>query len=269
MYRVDFFDAKIIEGTTTSIVLDNGNIKEVSENYTKGAGVRALSRGSWGYTSVDGDFDLNKAIGAASELARGMDERSPKEKVDILDISKPVARNMPHVRIDPRDISLEEKVKLLKEIGSRAKIDGISSTSAVYSESSYKVLYTDSTGIEGEYELMRTGFAISAVASREGMYQAGRESRFGVTGYEIFEKHDAFQLDESAAKTALELLDAKPAKGGNMPVILDPELAGVFAHEAVGHASEADLVLEGSSILENRIGQQIASPLVNIIDAPT
>jgi TldD protein len=269
MYRVDFFDAKIIEGTTTSIVLDNGNIKEVSENYTKGAGVRALRRGSWGYTSVDGDFDLNKAIGAASELAVGMDERSPKEKVDILDISKPVARNMPHVRIDPRDISLEEKVKLLKEIGNRAKIDGISSTSAIYSESSYKVLYTDSTGIEGEYELMRTGFAISAVASREGMYQAGRESRFGVTGYEIFEMHDAFQLAESAAKTALELLDAKPAKGGNMPVILDPELAGVFAHEAVGHASEADLVLEGSSILENRIGQQIASPLVNIIDDPT
>ncbi len=269
MYRVDFFDAKIIEGTTTSIVLDNGNIKEVSENYTKGAGVRALSRGSWGYTSVDGDFDLNKAIGAASELAVGMDERSPKEKVDILDISKPVARNMPHVRIDPRDISLEEKVKLLKEIGNRAKIDGISSTSAVYSESSYKVLYTDSTGIEGEYELMRTGFAISAVASREGMYQAGRESRFGVTGYEIFEKHDAFKLAESAARTALELLDAKPAKGGNMPVILDPELAGVFAHEAVGHASEADLVLEGSSILENRIGQQIASPLINIIDDPT
>jgi TldD protein len=54
-----------------------------------------------------------------------------------------------------------------------------------------------------------------------------------------------------------------------MPVVLDQELAGVFAHEAVGHASEADLVLEGDSILENRIGEQIASPLINIIDDPT
>ncbi|TGC11511.1 TldD/PmbA family protein [Methanolobus halotolerans] len=269
MFEVDFFDSKIIEGTTTSIILDNGNIKEVSVNYTKGAGIRALSGGSWGMTSADGDFDLNKAIRAATELARGMNERSSKEKVEMMDIVKPVVRNLPKVKIDPRDISLEEKVSQLNEIGKRAKLDNISSVSAVYNESTYKMMYSDSTGIEGEYDITRTGFAISAVASKNGMYQAGRESRFGVTGYELFEKYDAFALAESAAKTALELLEAKPAKGGNMPVILDPELAGVFAHEAVGHASEADLVLEGSSILENRIGQEIASPLINVIDDPT
>ncbi|QLC49593.1 TldD/PmbA family protein [Methanolobus zinderi] len=269
MFGVDFFDSKIIEGTTTSIVLDNGNIKEVSVNYTRGAGIRALSGGSWGITSADGDFDLNKAIRAAAELAQGMDERSPKEKVEMMEVSKPVVDNLPKVKIDPRDVSLEEKVKQLSEMGKRADLDGISSVSAVYSESNYKIMYSDSTGIEGEYDITRTGFAVSAVASRNGIYQAGRESRFGVTGYELFEKNDAMELAESAAKTALELLDAKPAKGGNLPVILDPELAGVFAHEAVGHASEADLVLEGSSILENRIGQEIGSPLINVIDDPT
>lgn len=269
MFGVDFFDSKTIEGTTTSIVLDNGNIKEVSVNYTKGAGIRALSGGSWGITSADGDFDLNKAIRAAAELAQGMDERSPKEKVEMMEISKPAVDNLPRVKIDPRDVSLEEKVSQLSEMGKRADLDGISSVSAVYSESNYKIMYSDSTGIEGEYDITRTGFAVSAVASRNGIYQAGRESRFGVTGYELFEKHDALELADSAAKTALELLDAKPAKGGNLPVILDPELAGVFAHEAVGHASEADLVLEGSSILENRIGQEIGSPLINVIDDPT
>ncbi|WP_406661179.1 TldD/PmbA family protein [Methanolobus sp. ZRKC3] len=269
MHSVDFFDTRIIEGTSTSIVLDNGKIEQVSVNYTKGAGVRALCGGSWGFTSADGDFDLEKAIRSASELAESMNDKSPKEKVKLKDIQNPVVTNHPKVKIDPQDISLEEKVKQLQEIGSYARKDGISSSSAVYSESVVKVKYSDSNGIEGEYELIRTGFAISAVASENGVYQAGRESRFGVTGYEIFEQHDAGKLAENAANTALELLNAKPAKGGNMPVILDPELAGVFAHEAVGHASEADLVLEGSSILENRIGQQIASPLITIIDDPT
>ena len=269
MQSVDFFDTRIIEGTTTSIVLDNGKIEQISVNFTKGAAVRALKGGSWGFTSADGDFDIEKAIRSASELALSMNEKSPKEKVEMKEIANPVVTNPPKVKKNPLDISLEEKVRNLKEIGKNANMDGISSTSAIYSESSYKIMYTDSTGIEGKYDVTRSGFAINAVASRNGIYQAGRESRFGVTGYEIFDRYNAAELAEEAAKSALQLLDAKPARGGNMPVILDPELAGVFAHEAVGHASEADLVLEGSSVLENRIGENIASPLVTIIDDPT
>ncbi len=269
MQSVDFFDTRIIEGTTTSIVLDNGKIEQISVNFTKGAAVRALKGGSWGFTSADGDFDIEKAIRSASELALSMNEKSPKEKVEMKEIANPVVTNPPKVKKNPLDISLEEKVRNLKEIGKNANMDGISSTSAIYSESSYKIMYTDSTGIEGKYDVTRSGFAINAVASRNGIYQAGRESRFGVTGYEIFDRYNAAELAEEAAKSALQLLDAKPARGGNMPVILDPELAGVFAHEAVGHASEADLVLEGSSVLENRIGENIASPRVTIIDDPT
>jgi TldD protein len=54
-----------------------------------------------------------------------------------------------------------------------------------------------------------------------------------------------------------------------MPCVLDPELAGVFIHEAVGHAAEADLVLENSSILAGKIGEQIASQHVTVYDDPT
>ncbi|MCL7410515.1 MAG: TldD/PmbA family protein [Methanosarcinaceae archaeon] len=269
MHNVDFFDSRIIEGTATSIILDNGKIEEISVNYTRGVGVRALCGGSWGFTSADGDFDLQKAIRSAFELAKGMDSKTPQEKVELFPTSTPVLKGIPDIKIDPKNIPIEEKVQLLKDIGAHAKIDGVSSTTAVYSESSMKVQYSNSEDVECEYELMRTGFAISAVASLNGVYQAGRESRFGVCGYELFDKHDAFALAKSAGKTAVELLGAKQAKGGNMPVILDPELAGVFAHEAVGHASEADLVLEGSSVLENKIGEQIASPLVSVIDDPT
>jgi len=269
MRNVDFFDSRIIEGTATSIILDNGKIEEISVNYSRGVGVRALCGGSWGFTSADGEFDLQKAILASSELAHGMDSKTPQDKVELSPVSTPVSKNIPAVKVNPKNIPIEEKVQLLHDIGDHAKIDGISSTTAVYSESSMKVQYSNSEGVDCEYELMRIGFAISAVASQNGAYQAGRESRFGVCGYELFDKHDAFALANSAGKTAVELLGAKQAKGGNMPVILDPELAGVFAHEAVGHASEADLVLEGSSVLENKIGEQIASPLVSVIDDPT
>jgi TldD protein len=45
-------------------------------------------------------------------------------------------------------------------------------------------------------------------------------------------------------------------------------MAGVFAHEAVGHACEADAILEGTSILAGKKGMQLGSPLISIADSP-
>ncbi|AKB61085.1 TldD/PmbA family protein [Methanosarcina mazei] len=268
MQDIKFYDCRVIEGSSTSIVLDNGKIEEISRNFTKGAGIRALCGGSWGYTAVEGDINLKRGVDAASKLAFSMNASTPKEDVELAAVDSPEVRDLPEVRTNPRDIAIEEKVSLLKSIEEHAKLEGVHSTKVMYLESEFKVDYRNSEGLECEYELLNVGFAVSAVASENGVYQAGRESRFGY-GYELFENENVLELAGKAGKTALELLKAKTPKGGEMPVVLDQELAGVFAHEAVGHASEADLVLEGDSILENRIGEQIASPLINIIDDPT
>jgi TldD protein len=268
MQDIKFYDCRMIEGSSTSIVLDNGKIEEISRNFSRGAGVRALCGGSWGYTAVEGEIDLKRGVEAASKLAFSMNSSTPKEEVELAAVNSPEVKNLPEIRIDPRDIAIEEKVDLLKTIEASANVKGVHSTKVMYLESEFKIEYRSSDGIECEYELLNVGFAVSAVASENGLYQAGRESRFGY-GYELFEKENVLELAGRAGKTAIELLKAKTPKGGEMPVLLDQELAGVFAHEAVGHASEADLVLEGDSILENRIGEQIASPLITIIDDPT
>ncbi len=268
MQDIKFYDCRMIEGSSTSIVLDNGKIEEISRNFSRGAGVRALCGGSWGYTAVEGEIDLKSGVEAASKLAFSMNSNTPKEEVELAAVNSPEVKNLPEIRIDPRDIAIEEKVDLLKTIEASANVKGVHSTKVMYLESEFKIEYRSSDGIECEYELLNVGFAVSAVASENGLYQAGRESRFGY-GYELFEKENVLELAGRAGKTAIELLKAKTPKGGEMPVLLDQELAGVFAHEAVGHASEADLVLEGDSILENRIGEQIASPLITIIDDPT
>ena len=67
----------------------------------------------------------------------------------------------------------------------------------------------------------------------------------------------------------MALLDAKAPRGGVYPVVVDQELGGVFVHEAVGHAAEADIVLEGGSILEGKIGERIGSELVTVKDDPS
>jgi TldD protein len=47
--------------------------------------------------------------------------------------------------------------------------------------------------------------------------------------------------------------------------IIGADLAGILAHEAIGHTTEADLVLAGS-VAANLMDQEVASPLVTLVD---
>jgi TldD protein len=117
--------------------------------------------------------------------------------------------------------------------------------------------------------MTRCGFSCSAVAGENGQLQVGRRSYYNVGGYEVFDQCDPLKLAREATEEAIALLSAKPAPSGRFDVVLDQELAGVFIHEAVGHASEADTVLEGDSCLEGKIGQKIGSEMVTVRDDPT
>ena len=54
-----------------------------------------------------------------------------------------------------------------------------------------------------------------------------------------------------------------------MTVVLSSEAGGTMIHEAVGHGLEADLAEEGFSVYSGRLGEEVASPLITVIDDPT
>ncbi|MCW5635679.1 MAG: TldD/PmbA family protein [Rubrivivax sp.] len=58
---------------------------------------------------------------------------------------------------------------------------------------------------------------------------------------------------------------AVPARGGLHRVVMAAELAGMLAHEAMGHPCEADSVL-GGAITADLVGQPVASELVTMAD---
>nr|MDO8111172.1 TldD/PmbA family protein [Candidatus Sigynarchaeota archaeon] len=69
-----------------------------------------------------------------------------------------------------------------------------------------------------------------------------------------------------ATDQGLRLLKAKACPPGAFTIIVDNKLGGVFVHEAMGHACEADSILAGQSILENRLNDTIGAEPVTIID---
>ncbi|MDD4127392.1 MAG: TldD/PmbA family protein, partial [Methanomicrobium sp.] len=173
---------------------------------------------------------------------------------------------MPKLKEDPKSVTLVEKCGLLMGIERAANIENIINTRANYTEGNATVYFVDSSAHEYTYDVCRSGYSVSAVAKKGDVMQAGRESEHTILGLNLRHKEEK---GLSAAQRAVSLLDAKPAKGGIMDAVLDQELAGVFAHEAVGHASEGDLVKEGVSVLRGMTGQVIGNEIVSVVDDPT
>ena len=55
------------------------------------------------------------------------------------------------------------------------------------------------------------------------------------------------------------------AKAGLHDVVLDADLAGILAHEAIGHTTEADFVL-GGSVAGDFLNEKVADELVTLVD---
>jgi len=64
------------------------------------------------------------------------------------------------------------------------------------------------------------------------------------------------------------MLGAKPARSERLTIVLDPWVTAQFLGLVAGVFS-ADAVLKGRSLFAGRLGEQVASPLVTLVDDPT
>ena len=226
--------------------------------------IRVLHKTGWGVLQIDNytpchgrKFDA--LIRSACRLAV-----ITQGKVVLGDVPRGIL-DVPPLKEDPRGVDIEEKSALLSGIEQAAVHPSVVNTRANYIEKIENIQFNDSSGNEYAYEMCRSGFNVLAVASRNGNIQMGYEREHSIHGFNL--RHQQPQ-GQKAAEIAVALLDAGAAKSGKMRAILDPELAGVFAHEAVGHASEGDLIKEGNSVLKGKTGQKIGNENLTIIDDP-
>jgi TldD protein len=260
-----YYDIRHVKGQNTTIDVDNGHVESAGTSFFDLAVLRVLGPRGWGILTVDNFTSASKdQIGGYLSEAEAH-ALATEQDVTLADVTRALLK-VPARGEDIRNMDLLEKVQLLSEIEGRARLPSVVNTRATYTERLEEVRFTDSSGTEFSYETCRSGYSVLAVASREGMMQMGYERRHSIGGHSLRHQGD---VGEKAGTRAVQLLDAKLVKGGRMRVVLDPQLAGVFAHEAVGHASEGDLIHEGSSVLAGRTGEVIGSPLVTIVDDPT
>ncbi|MGH9106935.1 MAG: TldD/PmbA family protein, partial [Acidimicrobiales bacterium] len=136
-------------------------------------------------------------------------------------------------------------------------------------DSRRRVLVANSDGVLAGDDQVRVRFGVSVVASGDTGMQTGSESVGATMGFEIFDQYDVEELARAAARRALLKLRAKPAPSGTLPVVIKCGSGGVLFHEACGHGLEADHIAKAVSVFAGRVGEQVASPLVTLVDDGT
>ncbi len=264
MQDVRYYDVRHLTGALTHIDIDNTVVESAGTSYFDTAVIRALGSFGWGILTID-NYTGQKGRYFDDLLASALRSAGiTTERVELAEVSREI-KAVPPMEENPEDVSIEEKTGLLAGIEKSARIPQVVSTRATYLERTESVHFEDSSGFECSYDICRSGFNILAVASRAGVVQMGYERAHTIRGLNL--RHQE-ETGVQAAERAVSLLDAGSVRGGTMNAVLDPELAGVFAHEAVGHASEGDAIQEGSSVLAGMIGAQIGSELLTIVDDP-
>ncbi len=264
----EFAEVFVEDKRSSSAVFDDGRVEELTSGRDRGAGIRVVVGDTTGFahTADLTEAGLRSAAEAAAAAARGGGGGAKTVAVSRSD----VARGEP-ARIPPEDVAKATKVGLLTLANEAARSEGaaISQVSARYGDSRRRILVANSDGLLAEDDQVRTLFSVSCVAAGDTGLQTGRESTGRTVGFELFDETDVEDMGRRAAQRAITKLAARPAPSGAIPVVVGPGGGGVLFHEACGHGLEADLIAKGASVFANRIGDQVASPLVTLIDDGT
>lgn len=263
----DFAEVFVEDKRNASIRLVGGLVENNISGRDYGVGIRIFDKFNSIYAYTN-DSAENNLVKVAKEAAAALESNQVELRLNLM---KRVSTNYNPIDLYPSKIEKNKKVDLLKRGYKAAKeYDSvISQVTANYLEEEQDILIANTDGLLAEDTRVRTRFSISSVASLNGEMQQGSYSPGASMGFEFYDEVNVEEVGIEASRIAKTMVHADYCPSGVMPVIIDNEFGGVLFHEACGHALEAAFVSKGTSAFANKLGQQVASPLVTAIDDGT
>ncbi|HSH90928.1 MAG TPA: TldD/PmbA family protein [Ramlibacter sp.] len=250
------------------ILMVDGNLTQNLQTVEAGASARVYDGGYWGFASTNdaSPAGIERVTAQARQNAAAMARFGAKD-------AKPLPGGSyrgEHVFTGRPALAQNEIVQRLSEIAAwcKQRYPDLKSTRIILHDEHHTKRLTTSTGSDVLNSIQRAACLVTFTA--EGADGAPVELP------EFFScKGSAADLDLSF-ETIGPLLDrlhtqvrdkceAVAARGGAHTVVLAPALAGMLAHEAMGHPCEADLVL-GGAVTRDLVGQRVASDLITMVD---
>lgn len=261
----DYSDVRYEIKKETVISFSGKELTRIGSNSTDGYVLRVLKNGGLSSVAFTKESDSEKAINTAIENAQLITKNREKPiKLAKTEVVKDIF--IPELKEDPRKISMPEKLKLVQKYNDiPLGYKKIATTIINYEDVIREKYFINTEGTEIREDLVTT-LLFGEIISKEGnLTQNVRVSAGGSDGFSNIRNQES-NFEERTA-IALNLLKAKPVKGGVYNCILNPHLAGVFTHEAFGHFSEADIIETLPAMREKmKIGNKLGNEILNIVD---
>ena len=246
----------------------DGEVEDLTEATAKGVGLRVIRGGRLGFAYTS-DFSP-AALDAFVDRALALAKVSAVDRANRLPAAAELApRNgVLEGLFDPlvASLSTDWKIAAAREAERAAKaederIAGFDSCGA--GDAVSEVAIASTAGLRDSYRSTNVVIWASPVAKddRGGLQTATwyDQKRF------LADLESAESIGRTAAQRAARMLGAKKAPTQKCPVIFDPQMAASFLGGLVA-AVNAEMVVKGASLLADKQGERIASPLVTLVD---
>jgi TldD protein len=211
-------------------------------HHSAGGLARVYHQGRWGISTFDEIEEAEGALREAWEAARWLggpeDGQGPASLKALDEIPILSLIHLPRWTRDFRGVKLDDKLSAIAKLNRilLRSDPAVESSFVTYGEGLREIHFANTRGSYFFHGRPLIAFSFWATA------RAGREVQ--QVGDSVCSTHDFGILSgreesvEQAGRRAAALLKAPPVPSGRMTVVLDPELAGVWAHEAFGHLTQ-------------------------------
>ncbi len=239
-----------------------GEVESLVSSQSCGVGIRAFRdhRMGFSYTSDFSREGLLKALKLALDNARVAEQNELKalphkaDQYPELDFYNP--------QLEKEEV--ERKIELLLELEKKAlQYDSRirSAPEVIYRDGTNRIMLVNSRGLELEFKRNLCYALIYVLAEEEGDVQTGLSLTHGRSLEEL-------NIEETAAEAsqeALVLLGASQIPSQEAVVVFKPEIGARFL-SLIGDALTAEAVQKKRSLFAGKMGEEVASSQVELID---
>ena len=263
--RGEQVEAFVSRGTETSVRVYQGEVEHFVSAHSEGIGVRVIRDGRTGFayagtldpSTVDevlADARANVAFGTRDEHA-GVAEPDGVAVVDVDLWSEELT-----ALATERKIELAMELERLTAAGdSRIRVED-----ANYSDGAGEAAVANTAGVRRYGRENGCHLVISALADDNGETQTGYAFTVGRSPSDL----DIAKAAGEAGERATRLLGAVKPASKRTTVVLSPMVTAQFL-SIIGGTLNGEAVVKGRSLFRDRLGEQVANPIITLVDDPT